>query len=188
MIGKELPSWTSEQESFRDGRVYFVGYSEMSADKSDHHIAKAALMDAEVKLISEAPTEIRVITQNALKGAGVDSSEFVQIQTSLREVIGLSGAKPHESTCRKFVRYGESRNNITRACWHRASISQESLRKAYLMTMKAKYGDEKAHKFDDLMKDELKKINDNRRFDREERKPASNVNLHNTNDSVSNPS
>lgn len=166
MVGKDLPSWVMDQESIRDGRVYVVGYSEMSSDKSDHYISKAALMDAEVKLISEAPSELRVITQNALTGAGVDSSEYLQIQTKLQEVIGLMGFKSHEHTCRKFVRYGESRTNVNRGCWYRASVSATDLRKAYLMTMKAKYGEEKGHKFDDLMKDEINKINDSRRFDK----------------------
>lgn len=187
MIGKALPSWALGENVIKDGRLYIVGYSEMSADKSEHYISKAALMDAEIKLIADAPTEFRVITQNALTGAGVDSSDYSQIQTKLQEVIGLTGFQNHESTCRKMVRYGESRTNVNRACWHRASVSLNELRRAYLVTMKAKYGDEKAHKFDDVMKDELNKINDNRRFDRDERKPASNVN-NSINDSASNPS
>lgn len=173
MIGKDLPSWISQQESIKDDRVYLVGYAEMSADKSDHYVAKAALMDAEVKLISEAPAELRVLTQNSLTGAGIDSSEYMQIQTKLQEVIGLQGFKQHEHTCRKFVRYGESRTSITRGCWYQASVSVSELRKAYLMTMRAKYGNDKAHKFDDIMKQELEKINDNQRFNNEK---VSNVN------------
>jgi hypothetical protein len=172
MIGEKLPEWIAQEESIKDGRLYLVGYSEMSADKSEHYISKAALMDAEVKLISEAPSEMRVITQNSLTGAGVDSSEYMQIQTKLQEVVGLMGFKSHESTCRKMLRFGESRNSVSRACWHRASVSLTDLRKAYHLTMQKKYGDAKATKFDDLMKKEIDTINNAKRFDSEERQPA----------------
>lgn len=188
MIGKELPSWVSQEHVIRDGRLYLVGYAEMSADRNEYYITKAALMDAEVKLIADAPTEFRVITQNALTGAGIESSEFSQIQTKLQEVIGLTGFKNHEHTCRKMVRYGESRTSVSRACWYQASVSLNELRKAYFMTMKSKYGEDKTHKFDDLMKQELEKINNNRRFEREERKPANDVTMHKTIDSTINSS
>lgn len=172
MVGEKLPSWVTQEESIKDGRVYLVGYAEMSADKSEHYISKAALMDAEVKLISEAPSELRVVTQSSLTGAGIDSSEYMQIQTKLQEAIGVMGFKPHESTCRKMVRFGESKNSVTRACWHRASVSLSDLRQAYVLTMSKKYGDGKASKFDDLMKKEIETINNSRRFDNEERQPA----------------
>lgn len=164
MIGPSLPSWVEEKPFIKDDRLNVVGRSEMSADRNEYFIAKAALMDAEVKLIYDAPTEFRVLTQNSLTGAGIDSSEYVQIQTSLREVVGLTGIKQGESTCRKYIRYGESRTSVTRICWHQASVNITELRKAYLMTLRMKYGDDKANKFDDLMKQELDKINDNQRF------------------------
>lgn len=167
MVGPSLPDWTSQKHDIKDNRLYLTGYAEMSADRSEHYIAKAALMDAEVRLIQDAPSEIRVITQNSLTGAGIDSSEFMQIQTKLQEVIGLTGLKSHEYTCRKWVRYGESKTSVNRACWYQASVSLSDLRKAYLMTMQAKYATDKVTKFDDLMKQEIDKINDNRRFDRE---------------------
>jgi hypothetical protein len=144
--------------------LFVVGYAEMSADKNAYYISKAALMDAESKLISDAPSEIRIITQNALTGAGIDSSEFMQIQTKLQEVIGLTSLRPEVQTCRKFLRYGESTNRVTRACWHQASVNVFEVKKAYTMTLRAKYGDGKANKFDDLMSDELKKINNKDRF------------------------
>lgn len=173
MIGDSLPSWTSQDSDVKDGRLYLTGYSEMSADKNPTYISKAALMDAEVRLISDAPAEIRVVTQNALTGAGFDSSEFFQIQTKLQEVVGLMGFKSHESTCRKFIRYGETTSNVTRGCWMQASVSLIDLRKAYLMTMKLKYSEDKVTKFDDLMKQELEKINSIDRFNKKESKSES---------------
>lgn len=175
MVGKDLPSWATQIESIRDGRLYMVGYSEMSADKSEHYISKAAFMDAEMKLLSESPTDIREITQNALTGSGMDSSDFVQIQTKLKELVGMKGAKPHEHTCRKFVRYGESRTVVNRACWYQASISLGSFREAYMLTMQKKYGDKKAHQFDDLMKQEINKINDGQRFEKDRAISSSNA-------------
>ena len=147
-----------------NNRLNVVGYAEMSADKNSYYIAKAALMDAESKLISDAPSDFRIITQNALTGAGIDSAEFMQIQTKLQEVIGLGSLRPEQYTCRKFLRYGESSNRITRACWYQASVNVFEVKKAYTMTLRAKYGDQKANKFDDLMSDELKRINDKDRF------------------------
>ena len=167
MIGESLPSWTSQESDIKDGRLYLTGTAEMSADKNEQHVAKAALMDAEVRLVADAPAEIRVITQNSLTGAGIDSSEYMQIQTKLQEVVGLTGLKSHEYTCRKMIRYGESRTNVNRKCYYQASVSLADLRKAYLMTMKLKYAEDKVVKFDNLMKDELDKINNNKRFDNE---------------------
>ena len=165
MIGEKLPSWASQESDIRDGRLYLTGQSEMSADKNELYVAKAALMDAEVRLVSDAPSEIRVITQNSLTGAGIDSSEYMQIQTKLQEVVGLTGLKSHHYTCRKMIRYGESRTNVNRVCYYQASVSLADLRKAYLMTMKLKYSEDKATKFDDIMKQEMDKINNSRRFD-----------------------
>jgi hypothetical protein len=174
MIGASLPSWISQVESIKDNRLHIVGYSEMSADRNEVYISKAALMDAEVKLINDAPTDFRVITQNALVSAGIDSSEFMQIQTKLTEVIALGGLKQGESTCRKWIRYGETRTSVMKGCWHQASASLVELRKAYLFTLQKKYGSEKAHKFDDVMKQELEKVNNHRRYDNEDSK-ASNL-------------
>ena len=168
MFGESLPSWTSQDADVKEGRLYLTGYSEMSADKNPTYISKAALMDAEIRLISDAPAEIRVVTQNALTGAGFDSSEFFQIQTKLQEVVGLMGFKTHESTCRKFIRYGETTSNVTRGCWMQASVSLSELRKAYLMTMKLKYSEDKVTKFDDLLKQELEKINTADRFNKKD--------------------
>lgn len=164
MAGNALPSWTSKTHYVTNNRLHAVGYAEMSADKNSYYIAKAALMDAEAKLLSEAPTEMRIITQNALTGAGIDSSEFMQIQTKLQEVIGLTSLKPGEYTCRKFLRYGETSNRMTRACWYQSSVNVFEVKKAYTMTLRAKYGDQKANKFDNLMSDELKRINNKDRF------------------------
>lgn len=177
MIGESLPSWTSHESDIKDGRLYLTGRSEMSADKNELHVAKAALLDAEVRLINDAPSEIRVITQNSLTGAGIDSSEFMQIQTKLQEVVGLTGMQSHEFTCRKIVRYGESRTNVNRLCFYRASVSLADLRKAYLMTMRLKYSEDKVTKFDDLMKQEMDKINNSTRFNREDNKQTSNTTI-----------
>lgn len=163
IIGGDLPEW-AEQSGIVDGRLFEVGYAEMPLDKAEHFIKKAALMDAEVKLLSEAPTDFRVITQNALTGAGIDSSEFYQIQTSLKEAIGVTSLKSHKSTCRKIVRNLESSSTVMRGCWYQASVGTADLRKAYQLTLQKKYGVGVANKFDNLMKSELDKINDQGRF------------------------
>jgi hypothetical protein len=71
VIGDKLPAWT-DKSGIADGRLYVVGYSEMSADKSPHYIKKAALMDGEVRLLSDAPSDFRVLTQNALRGQALN--------------------------------------------------------------------------------------------------------------------
>lgn len=139
----------------------------MSADKNDYYIAKAALMDAEVKLISIAPSDFRVITQNSLLEAGMDSSAFNQIQTKLQELVGLTSVEPHQYTCRKFVKHGETTSRITKACWYEASVSLTELRNSVSMTLRRKYGDEKTSKFDNLMQQELENINNLGRFDKQ---------------------
>jgi len=177
MIGEDLPSWIFQQSlQIRNNRMYYIGYAEMSADKSQHYIAKAALMDAEVKLVSKAPTDIRIVTQNALTSAGIDSSEFTQIQTKLQELVGLTGVEPHQYTCRKFVRHGETITRIVTGCWHEASVNMSDLSRSIAMTLRRKYGDEKASKFDDLMKNELNKINNLDRFNKTEQAEVNNEN------------
>ncbi len=157
VIGDELPEWT-DKSGITDGRLYVVGYSEMSADKSPHYIKKAALMDGEVRLLSDAPSDFRVLTQNALKGAGVESSEFFQIQTKIQEVFAAEGIRDHESTCRKIARYGETQVRVVRGCWYRVSADVYKLKKAYMYTLAQKYGQEKSKKFDKLMDQEITKL------------------------------
>jgi hypothetical protein len=164
MIGENLPGWTIKESRIESNRLYYIGFAEMSADKNDYYIAKAALMDAEVKLISVAPSDFRVLTQNVLSEAGIDSSAFNQIQTKLQELVGLTSVEPHQYTCRKFVKYGETTSRITKACWYEASVNLGELRKAINMTLRKKYGDEKTTKFDDLMQKELDNINNLDRF------------------------
>lgn len=139
----------------------------MSANKSPYYIAKAALMDGETKLLSEAPSDVRIITQNALTGADIDSSEFFQMQTKLQEVLGVQSFKSHQQTCRKIVRYGETSISIVRGCWYRVSASIVQLKKAYAFTLAKKYGQGKANKFQKIMDQELNKINNHRRYDNE---------------------
>lgn len=76
MLGNPLPEWTSKQSYIENNRLYYIGFAEMSADKNDYYISKAALMDAEVKLISVASSDFRVLTQNVLSETGMDSSAF----------------------------------------------------------------------------------------------------------------
>src|SRR5690606_31270714 len=166
-IGKELPDWVNRNE-VKDGRVYVVGYSEMSADKSPYHVTKAALMDGEIKLLSDAPADIRVMTQNSLTGAGIDSSEFFEIQTKLKEVFAVEGFKQHENTCRKIVRYGETQVRAVRGCWYRVSADLMHMKKAYAFTLSLKYGQGKASKFESLMQQEIEKINDHKRYQDED--------------------
>jgi hypothetical protein len=166
MIGQTLPVWTQKESRIENNKLYYIGFAEMSADRNDYYIAKAALMDAEVKLISVAPSDFRVLTQSTLNEAGMDSSAFNQIQTKLQEVVGLTSVEPHQYTCRKFIKHGSTSSRITKACWYEASVNLDDLRKAISMTLRRKYGDEKTSKFEDLMQKELDNINNLQRFDR----------------------
>lgn len=163
MYGDPLPEW-SKFSGIKDGRLYTVGYAEYSVNKSETYVKKAAIMDGEIKLISDAPADFRVITQNSLLGSGIESGEFNQIQTKLQEVIGSTGFKGHDETCRKIVRHMESHSSIFRGCWVAVSANISDLRKAYQLTLERKYGVGKASKFDDLMNQELNKINNLNRF------------------------
>ena len=162
IIGDSLPSWI-HKSGIENGMVYVVGKAEFGANKSPFYVEKAALMDAEIALFSDAPSDIRILTQNALTGAGIDSAEFYQIQTKLQEVVGVTGVR-HDSekvTCRKIIRYGELSSRLTRACWVQASIPVRELAKAYRRTLALKFGKYKANEFKDRMDDELKRINKN---------------------------
>jgi len=154
VYGDPLPEWTKFQ-GVRDGRVYLVGYSEQSINKSEHFTKKAAVMDGEVRLIQDAPSDLRVLTQNALTGAGLESSEFMQIQSKLSEVIGAQSFKTHDEACRKILRHMESQSAVMRGCWVSVSANLMDLQKAYQLTLARKYGVVTASKFDDLMKKEL---------------------------------
>lgn len=163
-LGGELPEWTNDNGIDGD-RLVAVGYSEMTVRKSPTYIEKAALMDGETKLLADAPQDFRVITQSALTGAGIDSSEFVEIQTRLKEVLGVRGFKHHQKLCRKIVRYTESnKKNVMRGCWYRVSADLSKLKDAYKYILAKKYGQGTAGKYDNLMSKELKKINDHKRF------------------------
>lgn len=165
ILGGELPSWTNDNGIDGD-RLVSVGYAEMTVRKSPHYVEKAALMDGETKLLADAPQDFRVITQNSLTGAGIDSSEFVEIQTRLKEVLGVRGFKHHQKVCRKLVRYTENnKKNVMRGCWYRVSADLNKLQDAYKYILAKKYGQGKAGKFDNLMEQELKKINNHKRFD-----------------------
>lgn len=162
IIGASLPSWI-RKSGIEHGTVYVVGKAEFSANKSPFYVEKAALMDAEMALFTDAPSDIRILTQNAMTGAGIDSAEFYQVQTKLQEVIGVTGIR-HDSekvACRKIIRYGELSTRIVRACWVQASIPVKELVKAYRRTLAMKFGDYKANEFKNLMNDELEKINNN---------------------------
>jgi len=162
IIGDSLPSWT-RKSGIENGMVYVVGVAEFDANKSPFYIQKAAQMDAETKLLSDAPADFRVITQNAMTGVGIDSAEYYQVQTKLQEVIGLVGIKIDQDkiTCRKMIRYGNLSTRLTRVCYVQAFISAQQLAKAYKRTLALKFGEYKANEFKNLMNQELKQINKN---------------------------
>jgi hypothetical protein len=181
-LGPDLPAWTQDN-GIQHNRVYVVGYAEMSANKSPYHVAKAALMDGEVQLLSEAPADVRILTQNALVGAEIDSSEYFQMQTKLQEVLGVQGFKQHENTCRKIVRYGETKIAVVRGCWYRVSASLLQLKKAYAFTLAKKYGVGKANQFKELMQQEINKINNQKRYEDDNVQQTFNRNSNTTSDS-----
>jgi len=162
IIGGELPSWTNKS-GIENGIIYVVGKAEMDANKSEFFIEKAALMQAEMNLLTDAPTDVRILTQNALTGSGIDSSEFYQIQTKLQEVVGLTGIRhsSERTVCRKVIRYGNLGANLTRSCWVQVQIRAKDLVKAYERTLALKFGTFKANQFKNLMEKEINKINNN---------------------------
>jgi len=176
IIGDSLPSWV-KKSGIENGIVYTVGQAEFSANKSPLYVEKAAIMDAEIKLISDAPADVRVLTQNALNGANIDSSEFYQIQTKLQEVVGLSGVKVDQEkvTCRKIIRYGEMSAKVVRSCWVQAHISLSNLSKAYERTLALKFGNYKADQFRKLMQKEIERINNNPLQHRERQDEKANI-------------
>lgn len=162
IIGDDLPSWTSKS-GIENGMVFAVGKAEFDANKSEYYIERAAAMDGEIKLLTDAPADVRVLAQNALTGAGIDGSEFYQIQTKLQEVIGLTGVRHSEDkvTCRKIIRYGELSSRLTRSCWVQVYIPVKELVAAYKRTLALKFGEYKANEFKNLMMDELNNIKNN---------------------------
>lgn len=163
IIGSDVPSWT-RKSGVENGMVYVVGSAEFDANHSPLYVEKAAVMDGEIRLLSDAPTDVRVLTQNALTGVGVNSSEFFQIQTKLQEVIGLTGVRHNQEkvVCRKVIRYGNLNTQLNRICWAQVSVSVRNLMKAYQRTLAMKFGVFKANKFKNIMDDELKRINNNK--------------------------
>lgn len=162
ITGGDLPSWVYKN-GIENGHVYVVGKAEFDVNKSPFYVEKAAVMDGETRLISDAPSDFRVLTQNAITGAGIDSSEFYQIQTKLQEVVGLTGIKYHadKMECRKVIRYGIMSTAVTRACWTMVSVPLINLTKAYERTIALKFGTYKANRFMNQMQQELDKINNN---------------------------
>lgn len=146
------------------GKIYAVGYAEMSADRSPHYVSRAASVDAERQILSDAPADFRIVAQNAMHGAGVDSADFHEITTSLREVFAVQSIRSEASECRRYIRYGETQDRMLNACWVKVSANASSLREAYRRTLAIKYGIGTANKFDSLMEDELERINDHRRY------------------------
>jgi len=162
MIGPVLPSWT-RKSGIANGMVYAIGKAEFDVNKSEYYVEKAATMDGEIKLLTDAPSDVRVLTQNALTGAGIDSAEFFQIQTKLQEVVGLTGIRHSEEhiTCRKMIRYDDMFARVTRSCWVQVSIPLKELVVAYRRTLALKFGTYKANEFKDLMMDQIDKIQNN---------------------------
>ena len=159
VLGDNLPEWV-DRNGIDNGEVVMVGKAEFGADKSEDYVQRAAKMDAEMLLFNDAPADIRIVAQKALTGAGLDSGEFYEIQTSLREAFGVQGVRvnPSNVTCRKIIRYGETKNRLMRKCWAQAAIPLLSLKKAYEHTMRVKYGIGKAETFSKRMEFELQKI------------------------------
>ena len=90
IIGDTLPSWVNKS-GVENGQSYAVGNAEFSADANPAYVKRAAIMLAAGKVVSDAPTDFRILAQSAMTGAGIDDNEFFEIQTKLKEVVGLSG-------------------------------------------------------------------------------------------------
>jgi uncharacterized protein YlbG (UPF0298 family) len=158
IVGKDLPDWV-HKSGIENGKVFTVGVAEMRSNKSPVHITKAAVMDGETKLLSDAPADFRIVTQNAMNGAGIDSNEFYQIQTKIQEVVGLVGLKTNSEkiTCRKIIRYGAISTDVNRICYVQVYIPVRELMKAYKRTLALKFGQGVSERFQDKMEEELKK-------------------------------
>lgn len=171
IIGDTLPSWVNKS-GIENGQSYAVGNAEFSADANPAYVKRAAIMNGEGKLLSDAPTDFRILAQSAMTGAGIDDNEFFEIQTKLKEVVGLSGIYHNQerTTCRKILRYGELSTRLVRSCWVQVSVSTRELSKAYQRTIALKYGGKAANKFGKIMEKELDRVDNNRLLKKEEPK------------------
>ena len=162
--GDPLPDWANAS-GIENGRVFTVGVASFPAEKAQILVEKAALLDGETKLLSDAPTDFRSLAQSSLNSSTSTTVEFSQIDTRLKTVKGLTGIKYHDDklTCRKIVRYGTYATVIDRQCWAMVSVPIQSLKAAYERTIQELYGDKTAEKFSTRMDEELKKIDGNKK-------------------------
>jgi len=156
IIGKELPKWIS-QSGIEKGIVYSVGKIEFDIKLNETYAEEAAMMDAEMKLLSDAPTDVRILAQKSLNEIGLNNSSFYEIQTKLKEVMGVSGIKKDISkvTCRKVIRYNVYETKLNRICWAQVQVPFNNLMEAYKRTIALKYGESKARLFKNKVNQEL---------------------------------
>ena len=114
--------------------MYTVGVAETTADNNYNVVKRMAILNGETSLLSKAPADFRIATQNSMNSVNVDENIFSEIQSKVQEAIGVEGFK-HDRTkmaCRKVLRYKETRTNLNKICWVRVGIPVSKLtRQAY---------------------------------------------------------
>ena len=157
---ENLPDLSRFKIGMSNGRVYSRGEAELPINNSRSTVERAAIMDGETKLLSEAPSDFRILTQNALTSAGVDAGEFYQIQSKIQTVVGVTGISydARKTMCKKLIKNDGFETNVSRVCWVQVHIPLNELIKAYKRTLALKFGQNVAEQFKAKMDNEVKKL------------------------------
>ena len=157
---ENLPDLSRFKIGMHGNRLYARGEAELSIKNSRSTVERAAIMDGETKLLSEAPSDFRILTQNALTSAGVDANEFYQIQTKIQTVVGLTGINydARKTMCKKLIKNDGYDTSVSRTCWIQVHIPLSELVKAYRRTLALKFGQSVGDEFKKKMDNELKKL------------------------------
>jgi len=152
------PQWINES-GVRGGLVYTVGVAEASANSLENTVKRMAILNGETSLMSKAPADFRIATQNSMNSVNVDENVFTEIQSKIQEVLGVEGFKHDKAktACRKVLRYGETEAHLNRICWVRIAIPVNKMARAFERTMAMKFGEKVSEAFKKKLDDELKK-------------------------------
>ena len=151
---ESLPAWV-DKEGLHGQFVYAVGEVEGEVNQRNT-LEKIARHDAEMKLLQGMPKNVQRITQRALS---LDSNEFNELELSVGSIIGAEGITSSRrfSKCIKVKRADEYGYEIKLTCYQQAFMPAKKLKEAINRTIKLKYGEEKANKFNQILEEELQK-------------------------------
>lgn len=150
----EMPSWVNG-EGLNGGFIYAVGEAEYGASYRPQLVKSAAEHNAKMRIVSRLPADYTYIVQNALSSAS--QGEFNQVEISRGDLYGLQGVevKRKYTTCAKIIRHTDFGSSVNRICWSQASVPVKHLNDAVVRTIKLKYGEDTASKFEKLLEEQL---------------------------------